>query len=76
MKNSQRIEQQLAALRKQLTLAKKHERRAAERRFISLAKSLGIFGLPADQLTREFRTCAATELNVSPSTLVVTEGDK
>lgn len=54
MKKSSTIEQQLAALRQQLTQAKKHERRIAERQFIKTAKSIGIFGLPADQLHREF----------------------
>jgi hypothetical protein len=56
MKKSSTIAQQLAALRQQLTQAKKHERRIAERQFIKLAKSLGIYGLPADQLQREFNT--------------------
>lgn len=57
MKKSSTIEQQLAALRQQLTQAKKHERRVAERQFIKLAKTLGIYGLPSDQLQREFQSC-------------------
>ena len=61
MKKSSTIEQQLAALRLQLNQAKKHERRIAERQFIKLAKSLGIYGLPTDQLQREFNTSTQSE---------------
>lgn len=61
MKKSRLIEQQLSVLRAQLTLAKKHERRASERQFLKLAKSIGIYGLPADQLAREFSSSAKAQ---------------
>lgn len=69
MKKSSAIEQQLAVLRQQLTQAKKHERRVAERQFIKLAKSLGIYGLSPEQLTREFHTVTKASVTAPAITL-------
>ena len=76
MKNSQHIQQQIAALKKQLASTKKHERATAAREFVKLAKSLGIYSLPPQILASEFRRITAKQSRSSVATPLPQEGSE
>jgi hypothetical protein len=76
MKKSTKLEQQITELKSRLNAAKKHERIADERQFITLAKKLGIFGLPAEFLAQEFQRTTTSHSNEYPTSSSLSQGDQ